>query len=66
MLVVSRERGQAVVIGYEENGKLVEIATVRVLSKALGTRLKIGVEAAENIKVHRQEIWDQLKALEVR
>ena len=51
MLVLSRKVGESVVVGSNVVIKVMEIS---------GTRVKIGVEAPEEINVHRSEVWVQM------
>jgi carbon storage regulator len=52
MLVLSRKENEAVAIGDEITVKVLEIR---------GDRVRLGIDAPENVTVHRQEIWLQIK-----
>lgn len=52
MLVLTRKRDQAVVIGDDIIVKIVEVK---------GDTVKIGIEAPRDITVHRQEVYDDIK-----
>ena len=56
MLVLSRKVGQRVIISI--NGETVAIELMQIS----GSRVRIGVDAAAHIAVHREEIWDRLMA----
>ena len=56
MLVLSRKVGQRVIISF--NGETVAIELMQIS----GSRVRIGVEAAAQVAVHREEIWDRLMA----
>ncbi len=56
MLVLSRKVGQRVIVSL--NGETVTIE----LKQISGSRVRIGVDAAPQIAVHREEIWDKLMA----
>ncbi len=51
MLVLSRYKDQSIMIGDDI---VVTIVDVR------GDRVRIGVEAPKNIKVHREEIYEEI------
>lgn len=53
MLVLSRNVGEAIVVGGDV---VVSIVDVR------GDRVKLGVEAPKTIPVHRREVQDRLQA----
>lgn len=48
MLVLSRKRGEQVVIGGDINVVVVEIR---------GDKVRLGIEAPKETPVHRQEVW---------
>lgn len=52
MLVLMRRVGESLIIGDD--------IKVRVL-EAKGNQIKIGIDAPENVSVHRQEIYDRIK-----
>lgn len=53
MLVLSRKKGQSIVIGDS-----IEITVVDVQ----GDMVRIGINAPREITVHRQEVFEQIKA----
>jgi len=59
MLVLTRKSREAVVVGRP--GLLEPMLKVTVLG-IVGTRVRLGFEVAENIPVHRSEVWEQLCA----
>ncbi len=59
MLVLSRKQLEAVAIGTE--GAVEGVVKVTVLEVKHG-RVKLGVEAAVGVIVHRWEIWEQILA----
>ena len=59
MLILSRRRGQRVVVSF--NGETVTIEIVNVK----GAQVRVGVEAPKHVAVHREEIWDRIKAEQV-
>lgn len=52
MLVLSRKKGQSVMIGDN-----IEISVVDIS----GEQVKIGIKAPKNIAVHREEIYREIK-----
>ena len=56
MLVLSRKVGQCVIVSF--NGETVTIELMQIS----GSRVRIGVDAAPQVAVHRKEIWDKLIA----
>lgn len=55
MLVLSRRRGESVVIGEGKNKTVLTVVDVK------GDAVKIGVEADLSIPVHRKEIYNQIQ-----
>ena len=52
MLVLSRKRGQSIVID----------GTIRVtVLKIVGDRVQLGIDAPKHIAVHRTEVWADLQ-----
>jgi carbon storage regulator len=51
MLVFSRKKGEKIVINDNVTVTIVEIR---------GDKVKIGIDAPENVLVHRQEIYDRV------
>lgn len=52
MLVLSRLRGESIVIG---NGITITIIEIR------GDKVRLGIEAPREVTVHRQEIYDAIR-----
>ena len=52
MLVLTRQIGEAVLIGHD--------ITIRVL-EVKGVHVRLGIEAPQQIAVHRQEIYEQIQ-----
>lgn len=59
MLVLSRRNQEAVVIGSP--GGFDRLLTVTVL-EIRGGKVKLGFDAAQEMPVHRQEVWDRIQA----
>lgn len=57
MLVVSRKKGETIVIGDPEN----PIATVMIVD-IRGDKVRLGIEAERSVNIHRQEIADAILA----
>ncbi|MBX2885610.1 MAG: carbon storage regulator CsrA [Granulosicoccus sp.] len=53
MLILSRRTGESIIIGDE--------VTITVLS-VKGKQVRIGIDAPPHIGVHREEIYDRIKA----
>ena len=58
MLVLSRKSQESVVIGGSVDSEPTLI--VRVLEIRNG-RVRLGFEAAKDIPVHREEVWDRIR-----
>jgi carbon storage regulator len=56
MLVLSRKRDERVVI--EAGG---EIILQCVVVEVRGDKVRLGFEADPTVKIHRQEVWDEIK-----
>lgn len=54
MLVLTRKCGEKVVM--PEQDVVVTVLEVR------GDRVRIGIEAPANVRIHRQEIWERIQA----
>lgn len=52
MLVLSRQKGEVIVIGDN-----IRIAIVDVR----GDKVRLGIEAPKSVSVHREEIWDKIQ-----
>ena len=52
MLILTRRKGEALVIGDE--------VTVTVLS-VQGNQVRIGINAPKDVAVHREEIWEKIR-----
>lgn len=53
MLVLSRKRGERIVISDQEI--VVTVLEVR------GEQVRLGISAPANVSVHRQEVWARIK-----
>lgn len=53
MLILTRNKGQAIKIG--------DSITV-VVTEINGGRVSIGIDAPKNVPVHREEVFDRIKA----
>jgi carbon storage regulator len=58
MLVLSRKSQESVVVGGSANSEPTVI--VRVLEIRDG-RVRLGFEAAKDISVHREEVWERIR-----
>ena len=56
MLVLTRRTGESIIIG----DKLVTIKVIHVSENYI----KLGISAPEDLSVHREEIYDKIKAKE--
>lgn len=59
MLVLSRKTEESVVVGGHERFEPMLKVTVLEVN---GERVSLGFEADEGIPVHRQEVWEQIRA----
>ncbi len=60
MLVLSRKRGQSIVLGGGTSGlPLVRVAIVEII----GNTIKLGVEAPREVPVHRLEVAERIAAI---
>jgi carbon storage regulator len=57
MLVLTRKPNQSIVIGDD-----IELTVIEVR----GDQVRIGIEAPKSISVHRKEIYEQIKAQNLR
>lgn len=55
MLVLSRKRNESIIVGDDIKVMIVEIR---------GDKVRLGIDAPPNIKVHREEIYDVMKSVE--
>ena len=53
MLVLSRKKNEAIRINDNVTVTIIEIR---------GDKVRIGIEAPDDVVVHRQEVWDAIKA----
>lgn len=53
MLVLSRKKDQVIRIGDDISVMVIEIR---------GDKVRLGIDAPEHIKVHREEVWLQIQA----
>jgi len=56
MLVLSRKKGEEIVLCVE--GQTVRVRIVKVNGKTV----RVGIEAPEDVSVHRKEVWNRLNA----
>lgn len=56
MLVLSRKKGEEIVFCVE--GQTVRVRIVKVNGKTV----RVGIEAPEDVSIHRKELWDRLCA----
>lgn len=59
MLVLSRKKGEQVVIGTGDLAIRVEVVEI---GKG---RIKLGISAPEDVAIHRQEVWQTLNQWQV-
>jgi carbon storage regulator len=57
MLILTRKLGERITIGDDISITLLEIK---------GSQVKLGIEAPQGISIHRQEIYERIKAENVR
>lgn len=57
MLVLSRKKNEWIYI----NGDAIRIVIVNVTSKGDQTKVRLGIEAAADVTVHRKEVWDKIQ-----
>lgn len=53
MLVLTRRRGQAILIGDDVKIVVLEVS---------GDQIRLGVEAPRSVAVHREEVYDEIKS----
>jgi carbon storage regulator len=53
MLILTRKLGERITIGDDITISLLEIK---------GSQVKLGIEAPENISIHRQEIYERIRS----
>ena len=53
MLVLTRKVDESITIGDEIKVKVLEID---------GNKIKLGIEAPQDVEIHRQEIYEQIEA----
>ena len=57
MLVLSRKKNEAVVIGDEETlGFVIKVIVIEIR----GDKVRLGIEAPKQVPVHRQEVFDAI------
>ena len=52
MLVLTRKPGEEIVIGNQITVKVLDIR---------GDKVRLGIDAPRDVKVHRREIWDAIQ-----
>ncbi len=55
MLVLSRQKDEAVLIGDNVTVRVVDIR---------GDKVRLGFDAPKDVKIHREEVWLKIKAQE--
>lgn len=60
MLVLSRRKGERIVIGTADNPITVEVVEIR------GDRVRLGVVASKQVPVHREEVWTAIHGPRLR
>lgn len=55
MLVLSRHRDESIVIGSGANAVIVTVIDIR------GDKVRLGINANQDIPVHRQEVYDAIQ-----
>jgi carbon storage regulator len=56
MLVLSRKKGEQIVVTIGDRTALIRIVDVR------GDKVRVGITAPQDVAVHREEIWKRLLA----
>ena len=59
MLVLSRKRQQSVVVGGPDRSERVLTVTVLEISRG---QVRLGFEAEDDLRVHRWEVWERIRA----
>jgi carbon storage regulator len=59
MLVLSRKRQQAVVVGGPDSSERVLKITVLEIGRG---QVRLGFEAEDDLRVHRWEVWERIRA----
>jgi carbon storage regulator len=57
MLILTRKLGEQITIGDDITIKLLEVK---------GTQVKLGIEAPQNISIHRKEIYERIREENLR
>lgn len=58
MLVLSRKSDESVIVGATDFGSLLRVCVLEVRDG----RVKLGFEANERFVVHREEVWERIRA----
>ena len=59
MLVLTRKCHESVVVGAAKRlDRLIKVTVIEIRDG----KVKLGIEAADNVPVHRLEIWEQMRA----
>lgn len=59
MLVLSRKRGESLIF-IHPSGDIIEVCVKSVING----RVQLGTQAPREIRVHRKEVWEQIKKKE--
>lgn len=51
MLVLSRKKGQSIMIGHDIEVSIVEVQ---------GDQIRIGINAPKNVAIHRKEVYEEI------
>jgi carbon storage regulator len=57
MLILSRKKGEEIVIGEEIRISVVDIR---------GDKVRLGIECSRDIPVHRREVWEEIERERLR
>lgn len=58
MLVLSRKRDEEIVIG---NSAVIDENFVITVVEIRGDKVRLGIQAVKDVKVHRREVWDAIQ-----
>jgi carbon storage regulator len=58
MLVLSRRRLEAVVVGSVDAAPLLKVTVLQIV----GPNVRLGFEAGKDVSVHRWEVWERIRA----
>lgn len=58
MLILTRRINETIIIGDDKNKVEVKILDIR------GNQVRLGLKAEKDVPIHRQEVYDRIKAAE--